>query len=93
MNSLNHSTVTGRIHHIPSQEFELTSIAGEASNILWRSSPGGLRQLADVAEVSRAYSPYMVKDTDAGSTGSNGSQKIIIRKDVAWRVQRKESKL
>ena len=35
-----------------------------------------------------SYSGNTIKDADTGSTVSNESQKMIIRKDITWQVDR-----
>lgn len=41
----------------------------------------------NAANDPRLCKPSNAKDADASSTGSNDSQKMIIRKDVTWQVQ------
>lgn len=85
------SALRSRDNRASSHVFELRSIAGKAIKPPQHLDFEKVNCFPNTVGSSRAYSSSDTKDTDAGSTGSNESQKMIIRKDITWQVQRNDS--
>lgn len=88
-NSHGHSTTRPRDKRTSVQGFEMHAMAGRSE---------GVKQHAECRtdhpqSSARTASPFgysfdKTKDVDTGSTVSNESQKMIIRKDITWQVDR-----
>lgn len=86
-----HSTLRSRDQRASFRGVELKSMAGKATRFSQHLDFEKKNPLPDAEGSLCVYSPSNARDTDAGSTGSNESQKMIIRKDITWQVQRDDS--
>jgi hypothetical protein len=90
--SYDHSALRSRGQHGTSHRFELKSMAGRGTALSQHLNFEKEETLPNAAGSLCVYDPSNAKDTDAGSTGSNESQKMIIRKDITWKIQRDDSR-
>jgi len=91
-NSHSHSVTRRLDKHATTQGFEMNSMTRKSarhSQRVW-SRPEGVQCDARISSPPGLKS-NAIKDTDAGSTGSNESQKMIIRKDITWQVDRDDN--
>ena len=84
-----YSTTKTRDKRTSAQGFEMQSMAGRSEGDKQHSEC----RIDHLQGVGRTRSPFgysfdKTKDADAGSTASNESQKMIIRKDITWQVER-----
>jgi hypothetical protein len=84
-----HSTTRPHDKRASAQGFEMRSMIGRSEGIKQQPEFRTDRPQG----VARTRSPFgysfdRTKDADAGSTASNESQKMIIRKDITWQVDR-----
>jgi hypothetical protein len=87
-----HSALRSRGQRGTSHIFELKSVTGRGTSLSQHLDFEREEPLPNVAGSHCVYDPSNAKDIDAGSTGSNESQKMIIRKDITWKVQRDDSR-
>lgn len=87
-----HSKLRCRDKHTSVAGFELRSISAKTAR--FSRQPDHTRQepLPATTESLCVCNPSSVKDIDASSTGSNDSQRMIIRKDITWEVKRNASR-
>ena len=84
-----HSTTRPRDKHTSAQGFEMQSMTARSEGIEQHSECRTDRHQSRAKMASSfAYSFDKTKDADTGSTVSNESQKMIIRKDITWQVDR-----
>lgn len=87
-----YSGLRSRDKHTSAAGFELRSIAAETAGCSKQPDPTGQEPLPTAPENLCVCNPASAKDIDASSTGSNDSQKMIIRKDITWEVKRDGSR-
>lgn len=83
-NSYSHATTRTRDRHASTQVFEMKPMTGKPTTDHF---PASLTKEFE-GDSRLRYSCNATKDTDAGSTVSNESQRMIIRKDITWQVDR-----
>lgn len=94
MNSRAHSVSRRQENHATTQGFEMRSMTGRSTRPEQRSDS----RVDKLQRDTRMSSPLgqssdTTRDVDAGSTGSGGSQKMIIRKDITWQVDRDDDQM
>lgn len=84
-----HSTIRRRDRHTSAQGFEMQSMTGRSEGLEQHSECSADRPRGGATTVSPlSYSFEKTKDVETCSTVSNESQKMIIRKDITWQVNR-----
>lgn len=86
-----YSALGSRVKHTSDAGFELRSIPAKTTRLSKQPGPTRQEPLPTAPENICVCNPSSVKDFDASSTGSNDSQKMIIRKDITWEVKRNSS--
>ena len=82
-----HSITRPRDKRTSPQGFEMHSIAAESKEMGQHPGPRTERPQCRAKTASPfGYSFDKPKDAETGSTASNESQKMIIRKDITWQV-------
>lgn len=83
-NSYGQATTRTRDRHANSQVFEMKPMTGKPTTDQFPAP----RTKEFEGDSRMSYSCNTIKDADTGSTVSNESQKMIIRKDITWQVER-----